>query len=266
MSSRSKGVTKVASSRWPIVVADLVAAVLGRPDLGRPRLRLVVGPEHRLEAGGPRRGRSRHPRRTGRRSARRGGSGGVARWSSGGRRWAGARPADGRDRPGAAHARRGALQPIGDGDRVPRPRTAVRCSRPNGLDLHRLRRAARDRAGDRQRRGPSTGSDSSMRPVRRSLRTGAPTATPDEDPRRRPPDAGPPAPRPPRPRRSSSSTSRSATPPISPTSWASASSASTTTAGSSSRTRPPTSSSAGRRRACAAGRRSRPSSTPGSRT
>jgi hypothetical protein len=34
------------------VVADLVAAVLRRPDLGSARLRLVVRPEHRLELAG----------------------------------------------------------------------------------------------------------------------------------------------------------------------------------------------------------------------
>src|SRR6185369_2156211 len=33
----------------PDLVADLVAAVLGRPDLGSPGVGLVVGPEHRLE-------------------------------------------------------------------------------------------------------------------------------------------------------------------------------------------------------------------------
>ena len=49
MSSRSNGVTKVASSRRPIVVADLVAAVLGVADLARPLLDLVPGAEHRLE-------------------------------------------------------------------------------------------------------------------------------------------------------------------------------------------------------------------------
>jgi hypothetical protein len=36
----------------PDLVADLVAAMLGRPDLGRSRLRLVVGSEHRLEEPG----------------------------------------------------------------------------------------------------------------------------------------------------------------------------------------------------------------------
>ena len=50
------GVTNVASSSLPDVVADLVAAVLDVAQLGRPARDVVIGPEHRLEQ--PRRRRA----------------------------------------------------------------------------------------------------------------------------------------------------------------------------------------------------------------
>ena len=195
MSSRSNGVTKVASRRWPIswlISSPRCSSAGSRPPGPRAGRRSGASPR----GDGPLPGRSRHPRRRGRRSARRAGSGGVARWVLREPELAlGAAGRLGETDPVQRHASSGRPPAVGDGDRVPRPRRL--CDARGRMDWIFIAfvGAARDRAGDRESASPSTGSARSTRPARRLLpeRT-ARTATVRRGSRGGPADAGPPAP------------------------------------------------------------------------